>query len=70
MCSLFQHIEIITETDCNAYVKQNRDLSLALCGQSYQSEPALLFVIPEVKWRPKKKLHFVRLEINNISSSA
>lgn len=55
MCSLFQHIENITETDCNAYVKQNCDLSLVLCGQSYQSEPALLFVIPEVKWRRKWK---------------
>lgn len=55
MCSLFQHIEIITETDCNAYIKQNCDLSLVPCGQSYQSEPGLQFVIPEMKWRPKRK---------------
>lgn len=48
----------MTEMDFNVYVKQNGDLSLVPCDQSYQSEPALSFVIPEVKWRPKRKWHF------------
>jgi len=51
----FYCIQNMSEMDFNVCVKQNGDLSLVPCGQSYQSESALLFAIPEMKWRPERK---------------